>query len=87
MQLLIQAGSDINARNKSGRTPLHWAADRGAADAVGWLQGNGADDGLEEYETNMTARDYAELGVQKAESWRKDEKVKVLRMFDGHVQE
>jgi ankyrin repeat protein len=85
IQLLIRAGSDINARNKSGRTPLHWAADRGAADAVGWLRGNGADDGLEEYETNMTARDYAELRVQKAESWLKDEKAKVLRMFDGHV--
>jgi hypothetical protein len=33
----------------------------------------------------MTARDYAELRVQKAESWLKDEKAKVLRMFDGHV--
>ena len=87
IQVLIQAGSDINARNKSGRTPLHWAAFYRATNAIEWLLGNGADDGLEEYETNMTARDYAELRVLKAESWEKDEEAKVLRMFDDRMQE
>jgi hypothetical protein len=31
----------------------------------------------------MTARDYAELRVQKAEHWEKDKKMEVLRRFDG----
>jgi len=87
MELLVQAGSDINARNKTGKTPLHWAADSGAVRAVEWLLKNAADDRVEEHGTNMTARDYAELRMLKAESWKKTEKAKVLEMFDRHAKE
>ncbi|RFU23992.1 hypothetical protein B7463_g12349, partial [Scytalidium lignicola] len=85
LELLVQAGSDINARNKTGRTPLHWAADIGAPRAVEWLLQNGADDRVEEHGTNMTARDYAELKMLVAESWAKSNKTEVLEMFDRHA--
>ena len=83
--MLIQASSHIKSRNKSGRTPLHWAADRGAANAVKWLLLNGADARIEEFETNMTARDYAELRVREAKIWEKNDKTKVLEIFDDFV--
>ena len=85
MELLVQAGSNVNARNKTGRTPLHWAADQKAPRAVEWLLKNAADDKVEEHGTNMTARDYAELRLLEAESWKKKEKAEVVEMFDRHV--
>jgi hypothetical protein len=46
---------------------------------------NAADDRVEEHGTNMTARDYAELRMLKAESWKEKEKAEVLEMFDRHA--
>ena len=47
LRALIAAGEDVNARSEHyGRTPLHFAADNGRADAVALLLENGADTGL-----------------------------------------
>ena len=45
LRALIAAGQDVNARNFSGCTPLHFAADNGRADAVALLLEHGADVG------------------------------------------
>ena len=37
------AGEDINARNKAGNTPLHYACERGHTEIVNLLLNNGAD--------------------------------------------
>ncbi|KFZ17274.1 hypothetical protein V501_01833 [Pseudogymnoascus sp. VKM F-4519 (FW-2642)] len=84
LELLVKV-SDINARNKAGRTPLHWAADHAATKAVEWLLNNAADDSAEEFGTNMTARDYAELRMQEADSGNNAEYAEVLEMFDRHL--
>lgn len=42
-QRLIEAGADIESRDKSGCTPLHWAARGRNADVVAILLQNGAD--------------------------------------------
>lgn len=43
VRFLLDAGADLNARDESGRTPLHWAARIGASESVGALLAAGAD--------------------------------------------
>ncbi|MCM2282115.1 MAG: ankyrin repeat domain-containing protein [Bdellovibrionaceae bacterium] len=43
VRLLILAGAELNARDASGRTPLHWAVSRGAEGWVSHLIAEGAD--------------------------------------------
>ncbi len=40
---LIEAGANLNLKDRSGRTPLHWAAISGNTEAVCYLVNNGAD--------------------------------------------
>lgn len=81
IQVLVEAGADINSRNDSGKTPLHWATEDQAAEAIEWLLSNGADAGLAEYGTNLTPYDYAALRLEKAESWEKEDAIKILELF------
>jgi ankyrin repeat protein len=41
--LLLERGADVNARDKYGWTPLHFAADEDSTDTVRLLLGKGAD--------------------------------------------
>jgi ankyrin repeat protein len=84
LELLVQAGSDINATNNSGRTPLHWAADQTAPRAVKWLLDHGANHSIVEVETNMTARDYAEQVARENHSWKDAIRKEVLELFNRH---
>ena len=68
IELCLEAGIDVNARNNSGRTALHWAAEGGHHSAVQLLLDRGVDSGVKEIGTNMTALDLAE---QKA--WEQPE--------------
>lgn len=38
MQLLVEAGADLNLPDRQGRTPLDLAALNGDADTVGFMQ-------------------------------------------------
>ncbi|RDA83893.1 hypothetical protein CP532_3366 [Ophiocordyceps camponoti-leonardi (nom. inval.)] len=65
LELLVRAGSDVNARSYTGRTPLHWATDSGALEAVEWLLDHDAKVHFEEHGTAMTALDYAEMRLRE----------------------
>ncbi|KAI1775498.1 ankyrin repeat-containing domain protein [Hypoxylon cercidicola] len=80
IELLIQGGTDINARGGNGRTPLHWAAasNYNSHHIIKWLLDHGADHTLEEDGTKMTARDYLELGAQQ-----NSDGIKTLELFDS----
>ena len=43
VMMLLRSGADVNAKNVSGETPLHWAADKGVYEMVTVLLENGAD--------------------------------------------
>lgn len=85
IQVLVEAGADINSRNNSGKTPLHWAAENHGVDAVQWLLSNGADVGLVEYKTNLTPHDYAVLRLEQAEFYDRDDATKVLELLKEKV--
>ena len=58
---LIEAGTDVNVCNDNGRTPLHWAGERGNLLAVQTLLERGARIDIREKETNMTPLDIAKM--------------------------
>ena len=45
--LLLASGANINARDGTGQTPLHWAAVRGSVACIETLLRNGADPTLQ----------------------------------------
>ncbi len=67
---LIKAGADVNAANKEGRTPLHWAVDRNWPICVQTLINHGAD---------VSAKD--ERGRTPVSICLQKEYPKVMRIF------
>ncbi|KAF8497808.1 ankyrin repeat protein [Russula emetica] len=71
LRLLLERGADINAQNRGGRTPLHFASITGKLEAVRLLLKHGADVEAKDND-RMTA-------LQEAAEEGHDEVVKLLR--------
>ncbi|KAF4549045.1 Ankyrin repeat-containing protein 10 [Elsinoe fawcettii] len=80
IKALLEAGVDVNVRNRTGRTPLHWAAESGSVKAVKFLLKNGADWVAEE-EAGLTARDLAELKKQEEAYFLKDRLDRIIDLL------
>ena len=61
IDILLNSGVNVNVPNDDGRTPLHWAAEKGSSSAVRALLQRGARLDLREKETNMTPLDLAKM--------------------------
>jgi ankyrin repeat protein len=59
VRVLLKNGADINARDKSHQSPLHWAVQQGNKDAVELLLQNGADRAVRDSE-GKTPLDYSD---------------------------
>ena len=57
----IADGTDVNARNSMGRTPLHYAASRGHKEVVELLIAAGAEDVNAKTKGGLTSLDFAIL--------------------------
>lgn len=65
VQILIDAGADVNSRNDAGRTPLHWAAETENCGVVELLLKVGADVTVEADDGALTAWDLMCLAAEK----------------------
>lgn len=77
INVLIDTGTDVNVCNKQGRTPLHWAAERGNLSAVQTLLERGARTYVREEKTNMTPLDIAKMKCMaqpELDPWCEDRK-------------
>lgn len=84
---LIEAGTDVNVCNGNGRTPLHWAVERGNLSAVQTLLERGARIDIREEETNMIPLDIAKMKfMAKSEySFRWKDRKQILEELEKRV--
>ncbi len=59
IEILIDAGADVNSRDAEGQTPLMWAAESNAPEVVQLLLDKGANASLKD-EYGKTAFEYAQ---------------------------
>jgi len=84
---LIEAGTDVNVCNGNGRTPLHWAGERGNLLAVQTLLERGARIDIREEETNMIPLDIAKMKfmAEPEHSWSWKHRKQILEELEKRV--
>ena len=75
----LDAGADVNAKGKYGRTPLHYAASRGLKKIIELLIAQGAD-----VNTKIEVGDYkGQTPLDGAIQWNRTETANLLRKHGG----
>ena len=79
----LAAGTDVNAKDKYGRTPLHYAASRGLKKIIELLIARGAD-----VNTKIEVGDYkGQTPLDGAIQWNRTEPADLLRKHGGKTGE
>ena len=79
----LDAGADVNAKGKYGRTPLHYAASRGLKKIIKLLIARGAD-----VNTKIEVGDYkGQTPLDGAIQWNRTETADLLRKHGGKTGE
>ncbi len=79
----LAAGADVNAKDKYGRTPLHYAASRGLKKIIELLIARGAD-----VNTKIEVGDYkGQTPLDGAIQWNRTETADLLRKHGGKTGE
>jgi len=79
----LDAGADVNAKGKYGRTPLHYAATRGLKKIIELLIARGAD-----VNTKIEVGDYkGQTPLDGAIQWNRTETADILRKHGGKTAE
>ena len=79
----LDAGADVNAKGKYGRTPLHYAASRGLKKIIELLIARGAD-----VNTKIEVGDYkGQTPLDGAIQWNRTETADLLRKHGGKTGE
>jgi len=79
----LDAGADVNAKGKYGRTPLHYAATRGLKKIIELLIARGAD-----VNTKIEVGDYkGQTPLDGAIQWDRTETAALLRKHGGKISE
>ena len=79
----LDAGADVNAKGKYGRTPLHYAASRGLKKIIELLIARGAD-----VNTKIEVGDYkGQTPLDGAIQWNRTETANLLRKHGGKTSE
>ena len=79
----LDAGADVNAKGKYGRTPLHYAATRGLKKIIELLIARGAD-----VNTKIEVGDYkGQTPLDGAIQWNRTETADLLRKHGGKTGE
>ena len=77
----LDAGADVNAKGKYGRTPLHYAATRGLKKIIELLIARGAD-----VNTKIEVGDYkGQTPLDGAIQWNRTETANLLRKHGGRI--
>lgn len=80
-RFLLEAGADVNAKDKGGHTPLHWACITGRVDVARLLLDHGADPNAREADYGRTPFEMCGPGDYRSSPWTVNEFLELFRQY------
>jgi ankyrin repeat protein len=78
---LLEAGADVNARDRGGHTSLHWACSYGRVNIARFLLEHGADPNVRETDYGRTPFEMCGPGDYRSSPWTVNEFLELFREY------